>query len=214
MPATPTTALVLLSVGMLETLHGAYLLLLPIRALPFNIGRVLAVGAVNSSPAMVPTIASNGSLRLAVGCFLLVAAASGDALSFASCGIFHTCILQPLAATLHGHERLPVRKRLSLSCLEGAALLAALYSDFAQEVTGGREPAQLLALASTAFVAGILLTIIVAVRRARAPSGVEPSLRSAHAQVSPAAVHEGHTGAFVMHEDRYKLSPAAKRLLS
>ena len=160
----------LLGVGAVESLCGLYCLLFPATALTSIVGRYLSVGAVQSSPALLPMISQAGALRLALGVLILSYATGpmpgATAHKLEACVVAHTCLLQPFAATFRSHPRMPVGGGLALSLLEGCALVLgmAVDADFETDVL----------LSSTYFLAtlvmlalGLLLAILGSSRAPR-----------------------------------------------
>ena len=159
----PLSKVVLLAVGGLESAAGLYSFLLPTMALPSVIGRLLTVGAVQSSPALVPMIAQAGALRLALGVLILGYAtgstSSDTAHKLETCVVAHACLLQPFAATFRSHPRMPVHGAFALSMIKGGALVAAMAADADFEVDALTSSPYFLASVSL-LGCGLLLALI------------------------------------------------------
>ena len=204
------SSLVLAAVGGVEAIWGAYLACFPKQATADVVGRVLAVGAAASSPALLPLISQTGVLRLGLGVFMVAVATLSTSvaltLNLAACAAAHTCVLQPFAAVMRSHERLPVTRWLAVSFLEGAALVLgmAVDADFDRSV--------LLAEPAFSVASGCLLVCLLLILCQTCKSS---GLAGSSHLVSPAS---GLTvpveGGLLFDESRHQLSPASKRLLS
>ena len=205
----PTTLTI---VGGVEALWGAYLLLFPSQTLSCTIGHLLSVGAPASSPALLPTMAQVGALRLSIGLLILSIATShsangGEAVhTFEAAAVAHACLLQPFVATCRTHPRLPVGNMLLLSLLEGGAIVGGMAYDLDFDVHAlAKRP---VFLAAAAFlVAGVMLALLALMRKtccARSPKTSDEL--AGQAQTSYGATP-------LLDEERFKLSPASKRLL-
>jgi hypothetical protein len=194
----------LLGVGALEALWGAYALLLPDKALTLVAGQLLSVGA-SVSPALLPSIAQGGALRLALGLLAVAAAAAPEAADFVGAAVVaHTCVLQPLAVVCRSHVRMPKRDALTLSLLEGAVLVGAIFADLDFDVDALMLHPFCLASAAF-FLIGLLLSLL-AFSRATCLVGKT-------GDDGLPALSTGNTP-LLFDDNRHKLSPTAKRLLN
>lgn len=201
----------LLGVGALESVCGLYHLLFPTAALPGIVGRFLSVGAVQSSPALVPMIAQAGALRLALGVIVLGYAtgpmANSTAHKLEACVVAHTCLLQPFVATFRSHVRMPMGGASALSLLEGCALVLGMAVDADFEVG-----ALLQSIYFLASLALLLLGLLFALLACCLHSSSKGSAVSTNDEEATTFKGSGQMPLF--DENRHKLSPGAKRLLS
>jgi len=216
----------LLLVGGIEAVVGLWTLAFPAQALPGIVGRLLSVGAVQSSPALLPSIAQAGALRLAVGVLILAysieptgvhghvgkvactcATCPGTICScvFDACVVAHTCLLQPFVATFRSHSKMPTCGTYALGLIEGGLILCQiiLTDDLAVGDPTGT-------YAAIAFLGcGIVFALISCCTGACAKGAAV----AADEEVAGMDLKgSGHMPLF--DENRHRLSPTAKRLLA
>ena len=198
------------AVGAVETLIGAYVLLFPEPALPAAVGRFLSVGAVSSSPALLPTLAQTGALRLALGCLVLAAAVGSPGIKdhalypLEAAVAVHACV-QIFAAASRSHPRLPVSSGVLLALAEGAAIVGGMAADLGFDLDAATDsPAFLAALG--ALGVGLLLALLTTFTKACSGAKVGDD-----GSAAPSAT--GGTP-LLFDENKHKLSPSARRLLS
>ena len=201
-------------VGGVEALWGAYVLLFPSQTLSCTIGHLLSVGAPASSPALLPTMAQIGALRLAIGVLILSiaidhSAIGGDVVQTLEAAVVaHACLVQPFVATCRTHPRLPVGNLLLLSLLEGGVIVCGMAYDVDFDVDALAERPLFLAAAAF-FVAGVLLALLALMRKTCCARSVKTGVDELGGQ---AQISTGATP--LLDEERYKLSPTSKRLLA
>lgn len=190
--------------GGLETLWGLYSLCCTQQALPGSIGRTLAVDAAASSPALLPTLAYGGALRVALGLVVLVAVATPTSaelvLNLSACVAAHACVLQPYVATMRSHERLPIASWVTVSLMEGAALTGSVAFDVDFEPATLLNIPAFIAIASF-FVIGLILSLV---------ASVCSCVSKGSAEVAPSSLSEG----LLFDSKRHQLSPASKKFLA
>jgi len=207
-----SSVVVLICIGGIEALYGAYVFLFTGQALTMMVGQLLSVNAAVGSPALLPMTAQVGVLRLAIGILVIVVASSAESTEttfpLQAALVAHACLLQPFVTICRSHSRMPIRLGLVMSVIEGLTLVLAMASDFdfnANEII--LRPA---CTASVCFlVIGALLTVIALMRemgRGRAVTTDEGSVQ----------LVSGSSGAtpLLFDENRHQLSPSAKRLLA
>lgn len=201
--------LALVGVGAVEGLSAAYVLTCTSAALPCVFGRTLSVGA---SPALLPALAQAGALRLGLAIFIvaagLVPLGADAAHKFAAAAAAHVCVLQPFVATARSHASQPVGGRLALSLLEGAALVGGVAADEAFDAAALRQMPPFLAAA--AFLAIGLAFALAAAGRAACCAGV----RVGNSSAPLGTPLQGDLAKPLFDDERHRLSPMAKRLLS
>ena len=199
------SAYVVMGVGGVECLRGAYALFFPEQALAVAVGRLLSVGAASSSPALLPTLTQNGALRLGMGVLILMVGMSTHGPAFHSLEaaiVAHACLLQPLALACRSSSRMPVHNTLLIGLIEGVALIGGMAADFDFDLNTLLDSPYIQA-AIAFLMLGVLLALITTMKVCRgakvgdemekSPVGSEPLLFDAN---------------------RLKLSPAAKKLLA
>ena len=196
---------VLAVIGGVEAFWGAHVLLFPTQTLTCTVGRLLSVDAAATSPALVPSLAQVGALRLALGGLILavaVSAASPDeVLTFETAVVAHACVLQPFAATCRSHPRLPAGSALLLSVLEGGVIVVGMASDLDFDVEAlTSRPIFLTTLGC--FAAGLLLALLLLAKQC-CPLASKVGDEKASGGATP----------LLLDESRFQLSPTSKRLL-
>lgn len=197
-------------VGLCEALWGAYVMFFPSKVLTLTIGPLLSVDAQASSPALVPSIAQTGALRLAIG--LMVLAVISDpaghkvANTLGAAVVFHACVLQPFFATCRAHARQPIRSALLVALVEGACVLCgmAIEDDF-DLLALSAQPAVLVTVG--AFAVGIAFAVASFLKKtccAKVSDGYGLSPLAAPTAAQP----------LILDDNKFKLSPGARRLLS
>ena len=196
------------AVGLVEALWGGYVCAFPSQVLTTIVGRLLSVDA---SPALMPTIAQTGALRLALGVAVLAVATSPGAAkalpALAAAIVAHACIFQPLVAMCRTHPRLPVRNALLMSLFEGACIVGMMALDADFDVRALADMPTFL-VAAGAFLLGVVFALFTCMRKTCCASsrvGNADGLSS-----SPISGAEP----LILDENRFQLSPASKRLLS
>jgi len=203
----------LLGVGGIEAVLGLWALVFPAQALPGVVGRLLSVGAVQSSPALLPSVANAGALRAALGLVILGYATGptiGDTThKLEACVVAHACLLQPFAATFRSHPRMPIGSIFAISLLEGGAIVAGLAADADFEIEELGESAAFVA-AAVFLCCGIILALISCCTGSCAKGAV----MSDEDALAGAGDFKGSGQMPLFDENRHRLSPTAKRLLS
>ena len=133
--------------------------------------------------------------------------ANATAHKLEACVVAHTSLLQPFVVTFRSHARMPTGSASALSLLEGCAIVLgmALDADFGADVL----------LQSTYFLASLallLLGLLLALLACCLHSGSKGRTGSTSEEEATALKGSGQMPLF--DENRHKLSPGAKRLLS
>ena len=201
---------VLAAVGAAECVYGAWVMLFPAATLTLAVGRLLSVDAAVASPALEPTHAQTGALRLALGAVTVASAmttgAAKNCHTVETALVAHACLLQPFTAAFRSHTRMPVRNALLLALAEGAVLIVgmAAEADFDPDALS----ASYTFLASAAFLALGLIFALMACCKASSSPGAKPG-----DGLLPMSGSGGATP-LLLDENRFQLSPASKRLLA
>ena len=197
---------VLAVIGGVEAFWGAHVLLFPTQMLTCTVCGLLSVNAAATSPALVPSLAQVGALRLALDGLILAVAVSAaspdDVLTFETVVVAHACVLQPFAVICHSHPRLPAGSALLLSVLEGGAIVVGMASDLDFDVDAlTSSPIFLTTLAC--FAAGLLLALLLLSKQC-CPLVSKIGDEKASGGATP----------LLLDESRFQLSPNSKRLLA
>ena len=177
--------------------------------LPSLVGRTFAVGAAQASPALALSLSATGTVRLSLGAMLLVVGLTpcSNILLARIIAVYvaNSCVLQPFAAACRSHARIPTFGWLTISLLEGLCLVTAFGADYEFNYDTLVDSLEFQAAAAS-LVFGLFVTSISA-SRALCCQGAAVSDSSGEAGLTPLSVP-------LFDENRHRLSPTAKRLLS